>query len=490
MATSPTTIEQAAAVLARIEADPYLRARLSPHRLAHYISDGRWVPYPHLAYVGERITRAIVAGNSRVIINMPPRTGKSVLLTEWVPVWFLENFPGRRVICATHNTDLANRAGGNVRNIFDDPRLRTRISQHSSAKNQWETDKGGGMKCVGVGAGTIGFGADLFLVDDPYGSWADAHSAAYRRHLQDWFEATAKTRLEPNATIIVLNHRMAANDLTAYLLEQGGWNHISLPAIAGASDPMGRATGEPINPERFPLDKLIEKRDSTPGHIWLAMYQQDPQQTGSGACYRNFHGANIDANVSIVNGHPVQVALDYNINPGMHAIVGQAFGTEDRLTSVYEAHAPRMTIDACLADVKRYLDSIGYKGQWEIFADPAGTSSNAETGRSHHNTVRRWLNDRSIGYTWRVRAKTIPIIDRVNSVNDALKGSDGLPHYFIHPRCERLIEDYRQITADADGKPEKTDEGLSHASDADGYRIYSVRPIRAKFEVPRGVFGV
>lgn len=467
--------------VAEYMATPRARALLYPHTFAAWASGGEWQAWKIWRHVGKIVGEAIVRGNARVIVNMPPGMGKSQFLSVWTSIWFLENFPDRRVINATNSQRLANRNGRDVRNQFQfNPALRTRVSEDSAAKGQWNTHKGGGMLATSIGASSIGFRGHLITIDDPYGRWSDAYSAAYKDELESWFDATARTRLEPGGSIVLLHHRFAVNDLTGVLLANSGedWTHVSIPAHALEDDPMGRKPGEWIG-DRFTSEEVESARNAMAGVIWDAMYQQRPQLVGVGACYRNFSGANVDDRLELDPTRPLQVSLDYNIDPGMHAEIGQHLGDRDVLTAVHEVHGPRMSVPECLAQVKAVADRYGPFPEWHVFADPAGTSANASTGESHHQTVKRFLAANGVRYSWRVRVAHAPVVDRINAFNDALRGADDKAHYLVHPRCKRLVNDLSKVQADEDGKPDKRNRELTHASDAEGYRVHMIRPIRA-----------
>jgi predicted phage terminase large subunit-like protein len=119
--------------------------------------------------------------------------------------------------------------------------LRTPRSVFRSRLNtvsEWETGLGGGVRAVGVGGGITGFGADLVIIDDPIKSRAEAESKTYRERVWDWFNDDLYTRLEPNASIILIQTRWHEDDLAGRLLresqDEGGehWDVISLPALA------------------------------------------------------------------------------------------------------------------------------------------------------------------------------------------------------------------------------------------------------------------
>jgi hypothetical protein len=458
--------------------------RLFVHTFAHWASGGRWLMYKHLCYVGRAISRAIYTPNSRLIINMPPRVGKSELISYWLPVWFLEMNPARRVILGTHSQPLATKYGRMVRNELNTNRLlSTRVSSDSGAKDEWETTHGGGMKCVGIGTGVTGFGGNLLLVDDPYPSWAKAWSFAYRSEVEDWYDGTASNRLEPGASVIVLHHRMHPKDLTNHLLRKDErWEQISLPAIATGPDVLGRVEGDALCPERYDSAMMQRVRRATPRAIFDAMQQQSPTTVGPGAAYHGFSDRNIAA-CRPIKGLPIQLSIDFNRTPNMHALIGQHDPREDRLYVYAELIESRKVLDTA----EEFCAWIRSMGGWEragfpelhIFGDASGATKSTQTGQADYAVLRAALAkvvpDAKIRL--RVPGANPKIVDRVATFNDALSDVDGEAHYIIHPTCERLITDMREQTMGEDGKPDESDTMLGHAAAAEGYRVHYLRPV-------------
>lgn len=253
--------------------------RIEPHTFAPKISGGRWHAWPHLAYIGERITEAVARGNGRLILNMPPGHGKSELLSHWLPTWYLDNLPDQRLILTSHSAELAAHWGRTVRNEFEQNELlTTRLSPDSTAADRWNTPQGGGMKTAGVGGGITGFRGNLLLVDDPHPTWEAVNSEAHRKRVAEWFDGTLRDRGEPGATIVLLMHRWHEEDLVGYLLDRDAaeWDVIRLPAIAEEGDVLGRSEGEPLCPQRFDLPALERLRRALGSLVWGGKYQQHP----------------------------------------------------------------------------------------------------------------------------------------------------------------------------------------------------------------------
>jgi hypothetical protein len=251
-----------------------------------------WARARHLDLIARTAARVVTSPNGRLIVNVPPRHGKSYLLAQWLPVWYLALWPHKRVIVASYGAELARRWGRLIRDVVrehGDLLLGLRVSEDSSAADRWHTPEGGGLLAAGVGGGIIGWGADLLIVDDPLKDASEASSAIIRERAWDWWVSTARTRVEPGGAAIVDLQRWHIDDLAGKLVKahaQGGeaWETLVLPALAGYDDPMGRAPGEPLWPERYDRAALARLRTTDPvaATWWDAQYQQRPREIGGG----------------------------------------------------------------------------------------------------------------------------------------------------------------------------------------------------------------
>lgn len=248
-----------------------------------------WRPYNYIVHISKRISQAIAKGGGRIIVEVPPRHGKSTLISTILPVWFLEWFPEKRVILASYEADFAARWGRAVRNIFENSKiLETKIASDSNAADRWNTTLDGGMTTSGIGGSLTGKGGDLIIIDDPIKNWQEAMSGRKRESLKSWYQTTLATRAEPNATIVVLQTRWHQDDLAGWLQREykDRWEVIRLPAIAEESDPLGRALGEALCPERYNLQDLEQTKIEVGSRSFAALYQQRPTEQEGGIIKR------------------------------------------------------------------------------------------------------------------------------------------------------------------------------------------------------------
>jgi hypothetical protein len=466
--------------------------RLYPHTFTAEVCPGRYEVQQLGEFLGEQISDAIAAGNARIIINVAPRQGKSETVDFATFLWFLEHFPHLKGILATHTASLSLDYGRRVRNEFQhNPLLTTKLSDDSSAANQWNTPEGGGMKTVGVGGGIVGFGGDLIVVDDPHKNWAEAHSLKIRKGVAEWFDTTLMSRVEPGGSVIVVMQRLHPDDLTGHLLKNSKekWNVIVLPALAGKNDPMGRAEGEPVAPERYDQAAMESIRDSRPRVVWETMYQQNPEAGGDGRAYSSFQSAvHVKSDVTLRHDLPLQLAWDFNKNPGTHCLIGQCDRRADLFTVRHELFGEGFGTPETLKLLKALYEREGWMptpknpfpfGEVEIYGDRSGNSENSTvTTDTDYLLIRQAHVEWGIPTRMKVPAANPPIKTRVMSVNDAFRDSRGDVHYHIHPSCERLLIDYREVHEGETDPIDKSDHALTHPSDAEGYRIHRQRPIR------------
>lgn len=258
---------------------------LYPDLFAEKASNGAWKAYAWLQYVSERITPKIVAGGGRFIIEAPPQHGKSEFISNWVPTWFLNRFPTRRVILASYAQEYAQKWGAKVReNLSENPVARVKMRRDTKSKRRFMTQAGGQMITAGIGGPITGEGADLFIVDDPVKNYADAMSEVKRETNLDWYRSVARTRLSEKATIIVMHTRWHEEDLAGQLQAEGGWEVIRLPALSedikenpnAAPDLLDRPPGAALCPQRYTAEFLKTTRTEVGEIVWSALFQQNP----------------------------------------------------------------------------------------------------------------------------------------------------------------------------------------------------------------------
>lgn len=249
---------------------------------------------PHLKYLSDRIAAAVKDvenGHSRMLkVSMPPRMGKSTLSSIHTPVWLLRTHPDWNLGLVSHDPGLAVNWGRQVRDFMVNNATAFGVSlkRDAGAAAEWETTANGGIVSRSVGQSITGRGFKVLLVDDAVKDFADAHSAAKREALWNWWQANAYTRLEGPFLVIFIGTRWHEDDLLGrvtsleYEQDPTEWEIIEFPAIAEQDDVLGRKPGEPLlSPltDETPVEALnrwAKIKKAVGSYAWAALYQQTP----------------------------------------------------------------------------------------------------------------------------------------------------------------------------------------------------------------------
>lgn len=142
--------------------------KMTPASLAMRLSQGRWQAWPYLQLLSRKLVDVAMGRCKRLIVVVPPRHGKSEMVSHWMPVWYLENFPRNRVILCSYEADFAAKWGGKARDTVatNQEHLTLRFKTNKPAMHHWDTAEGGAMMTAGVGGPITGKGANLFIIDD------------------------------------------------------------------------------------------------------------------------------------------------------------------------------------------------------------------------------------------------------------------------------------------------------------------------------------
>lgn len=232
----------------------------------------------------------IAAGKKdRVCVNIPPRHGKSQLVSIYFPAWFLGKFPNKKVMMVSHTTDLAVDFGRKVRNIVDSAAYKqifptVNLAADSKSAGRWNTNVGGEYYACGIGSSIAGRGADLLLVDDPHSEQDvingnfDVFDKAY-----EWFTYGARTRLMPQGKVAIIQTRWHLDDLTGRVVKDMAMNAgsdqyevVEFPAIIDTINKVGEPVQKALWPEFYDLPALLRTKASMPLFQWNAQYQQNP----------------------------------------------------------------------------------------------------------------------------------------------------------------------------------------------------------------------
>ena len=262
--------------------------------------------YKFHATLIQQLQRVIDGEITRLILQVPPRHGKSMLASELLPAAYLLAHPDRYVGLASYSGEMAENFSGKARENYK--AAGGLLNESSKAVNYWRTDAGGGLWAAGVGGSCTGRTGHLLIVDDPVKDRAEAESETIMGKLRDWYTSSFYTRktLTPDGkppAIVVIQTRWSETDLIGTLLDKEkevaessreNWTIVDLPALyededsrpplpehCPTIDDWREVPNEPLCPQLgHTTDELEKTRDQIGSRDFASLYQQRPAPEG------------------------------------------------------------------------------------------------------------------------------------------------------------------------------------------------------------------
>lgn len=278
-------------------------AMLTPEQIAHYRTDllaftqyafqrRKGSPFktaPHHATIATALERVVIGKTKRLIINVPPRSGKTELAVKNFIAWCMGNWPDIEFIHASYSKRLATTNTWETRAImqneaFADVFGPAQFRDDSNAKDEFRTSSGGIVYATGADGTITGYGAgkmrDTFggaiVIDDAHKA-GEGNSDTMRQNVLDWFSTTMESRKNtPDTPIIVIMQRLHEMDLSGWLLSGGNgeeWEHVNIPAMD--------QDGNSFWPDQFPLD-MLQRLEASNKYVFAGQYMQAPAPVGGG----------------------------------------------------------------------------------------------------------------------------------------------------------------------------------------------------------------
>jgi predicted phage terminase large subunit-like protein len=238
-----------------------------------------------------------------LLLSVPPRHGKSHMVTETLPVWFLGNNPKAEVILCSYQSTFAEGFSKICRDKFNKfaPTIFKAGPDASLQRTElWATEAGGRCRAAGLDAGITGFGAELFIIDDPIKNAAEASSEVIIKKILAEMGPSVQSRIYPGGKLIVIQTRWVENDVIGFIKDNWAefiWKDINLPceydeeAAKEGPCPLGRSIGDslmgphlgdPVLPQKIANDnnwlrsKKMVVMAAEGARVWNSLYQGRP----------------------------------------------------------------------------------------------------------------------------------------------------------------------------------------------------------------------
>lgn len=235
-----------------------------------------------------------------LLLSVPPRHGKTFTLTETLPSWYLGRNPMGNVIIAGYESSFAEMFSRRNRDKFNEYAVQifpdAKPNEKVQGVAQWETSKGGVCRAAGLKAGITGYGAELFIIDDPIKNQEAAESETILAKIHNEMGPSVQSRIHPGGKLIVIQTRWVENDVIGYI--EKNWSEfiyksINLPCECEdeENDPLGRHVGDSLmgehlgdfnlppricNDNKWLQSKKMLVMAGEGEHVWNALYQGHP----------------------------------------------------------------------------------------------------------------------------------------------------------------------------------------------------------------------
>lgn len=290
------------------------RKELARRRLLDFCQyvDPNYVAAPHIRFLCEAFERLEAGHYKNLIVLVPPRHGKTRLVSQLLPAWWLGRHPRDHLILASNVDDLAADNSAAARNLMlsEEYPFTARVASDTSAKDLWRTTAGGVVRAAGVNSAIQGRGYNLGICDDPIAGVKEATDTAFEKQWR-WFVEDFLRRRLTDSHVILSMFRWGDKDLAGKILLhedeefRKDWAVISLPAYAREDDALGREPGdvlwEPTTTQdgrRVGFDKAFlesQRRTDSSGRSWQAQYCLEPVdaegETFLAPWFENFYDA-------------------------------------------------------------------------------------------------------------------------------------------------------------------------------------------------------
>lgn len=237
----------------------------------------------HFVIISQYLTKVYNLDILRLIINIPPRYGKTELAIKIFVAWCLAKAISSKFIHLSYSDALALDNSSQTKEYIQSDAFQKlwgmNLKKDAQSKGKWFNEFGGGMYATASGGAITGFGAGgtnenefggAIIIDDPLKP-DDAFSETKRTAINERYNNTIRSRVNNrNTPIIVIMQRLHEDDMSGFLLDGGSgekWEHLCLPALDENNSPLWK--------EKHNFEELEQIRQAN-SYTFAGQYMQTP----------------------------------------------------------------------------------------------------------------------------------------------------------------------------------------------------------------------
>jgi len=349
--------------LANIQTLPSLEVveiALAEKSLSHFVQQAWKIVEPkkqlvwgwHLGAICNHL-EAVSSGLIKyLLINIPPRHTKSLIVSVFWPAWTWINYPEKRWLFSAYAETLSTRDNVKCRRLILSDWYQRRWSNKFSfvgdqnQKTRFENSATGYRVSTSVrGVGT-GEGGDFIVCDDPH-NVKESESDVTRLSTLQWWDESMQSRVDnpDKGAFVIIQQRVHEDDLSGHVIEQGGYDHLCLPAEYEGENRCNTSLdfidprvieGELLCADRFGAKALEMYKMRLGSYAYSAQFQQRPSPRGGGmfqvenfVIVRGFHAGSIAASVRYWDKAGTEGGGAFSSGVKMHRLRSGRFVVED-----------------------------------------------------------------------------------------------------------------------------------------------------------------
>lgn len=245
----------------------------------------------HFRLMQSRLDDVTRGESLRLMLQIAGRHGKTETVASY-GAYRIAKDPPTRVLVVTYSQPQVRKLSRAIKRMVQEQGVE--MSKLVAATDEWETAEGGGVRAVGIGAGTASINADLIIIDDPIGNRAEAESQAHRERVWDSITTDILARAEPHTAVVFSMPRWHTDDPAGRILDgrAGRWDLVDLPGLSLGrekipgggfqEDPLGRPEGAVLWPELRPQTWHDRLRVELGSYGYASFIQCRPTPRGGG----------------------------------------------------------------------------------------------------------------------------------------------------------------------------------------------------------------
>lgn len=380
-----------------------------------YIDPAEFIDNWHIQVICEHLERLARREVRNLVVCIPPRHCKSLLISVAFPAWIWTWNPSAKFICASYDEALVTRDSVNCRRLIESDWYReywgetTKLVTDQNQKQYYQTTAGGHRLATTVRGRIMGHGGDYILCDDPHNT-RKAEREVERTEAVNWWKEAVPTRVNDPKTgcKMVIQQRVHEEDLAGYCLKQG-YHSLILPAEFEHDHPNRSPydprteDGELLWKDRFDRRSIEGLKTELGNYASAGQLQQRPTAREGGVFKRHWFGTvrAVPANRQIVRAWDLAATEKKTNKQDPDWTVGLKMSMDDMGTFYVEnvvrlressASVERAIKNTCTTDVAQHGQGMKFR-----FPQDPGQAGKAQA---------EYLSKQLAGFTTTFEAET------------------------------------------------------------------------------------